>query len=117
MTVQFDVRYIESTQYIDWEEFVRYQSPDPWDDYGGFTVTVGEVGDEAGSNFQVCVATPRAVGRMKRLDERPGILVDHYDPETVERAIIEKVTALKGNDYQDVIDQLRKFMHWEYEGM
>ncbi len=116
MTVQLEVKVID---YEDFGpgEFERYQSPDPFNDYGWFTITVGEVGDPAGSNFQVCVATPRAVGRLKLAGYHPGILVDHYDPETVRQAIVDRVASLKGDHYQELIDQLRTFMHWEYEGM
>ena len=112
-----EVQPISPNDHLEWDDFLRYQSPDPFDDYGWFHVTIGEVGDRAGSDFQVCVATPQAIGRLKQQGDRPGILVDHYNAETVRQAIIDKVESLKGNHYQELIDQLRTFMHWEYEGM
>ena len=117
MAIQFEVQCIESDDYLNWDDFVQHQVSDPLDAYGWFTVTIGEVGDEAGSYFSVCVATPRAVGRLKVMGYRPGILVDHYDAESVERAIVERVASIKGHHYMDLVDQLRGIMQWEYEGM
>jgi hypothetical protein len=72
-----EIHHLESNDYFEWSDFARYESPDPYDDYGWFHVTVGAAGIEGGNDFQVCVATPRAVGRVKRSGSVPGILIDH----------------------------------------
>lgn len=115
--MQAEIHHLESNDYLDWVDFVRYESPDPYDDYGWFHVTVGATGVDGGNDFQVCVATPRAVGRIKRTGNVPGILVDYFDAATVRKAIVDRVTSVKGNTWEQIIDQLREFMHWEYEGM
>lgn len=77
--MQAEIHHLESNDHVDWNDFIRYQSPDPYDDFGWFHVTVGAAGESGGNNFQVCVATPRAVGRIKRDGLVPGILVDQFE--------------------------------------
>ena len=47
----------------------------------------------------------------------PGILVDRFDAETVGRAIRDRVAAIAAYEWFQVVDELREFMIWEYEGM
>ncbi len=115
--MQAEIHHLESNDHVDWDDFVRYQSPDPYDDYGWFSVTIGAGGETGGNDFQVCVATPRAIGRIKRTGFIPGILVDQFDSETVEKAIRDRVAAVHGHSWDQIVDQLREFMRWEYEGM
>ena len=69
------------------------------------------------TNFQVCVATPRAVSRVRLTGHMPGILVNRFDADTVGRAIRDRVSSIQAHAWFQVVDQLREFMHWEYEGM
>ena len=107
---------LESNNHLDWESFARYQSPDPYDDFGWFRVTIGASDVDGGNDFQVCVATPRADGRIKRSGSVPGILVDRFDADTVSKAVRERVESIEGS-WEQIVDQLRRFMRWEYEGM
>ena len=115
--MEAEIQHLESNDFTNWSDFERYESADPCDDYGWFHVTVGPLGMEGGNDFQVCVATPRAVGRVKQAGFAPGILVDHFDAESVHNAIHARVTSINGHTWNDIVDQLRRFMHWEYEGM
>lgn len=56
-----EVHHLESNDYTDWSDFERYESPDPYDDFGWFHVTIGASGIKGGNDFQVCVATPRGL--------------------------------------------------------
>lgn len=115
--MQAEIHHIESIDHVDWNDFMMYQSPDPYDDFGWFHVTIGAAGITGGNDFKVCVATPRAVGRIKRDGIVPGILVDQFDAATVEQAIRDRVNSVSADSWQQLVDQLRQFMHWEYEGM
>ncbi|MEZ6116800.1 MAG: Imm8 family immunity protein [Pirellulaceae bacterium] len=115
--MQAEIHQLESNDHVEWNDFVQYQSPDPYDDYGWFHVTIGATGVPGGNDFQVCVATPRAVGRIKRDGFVPGILVDQFDAATVEKVIRDRVESVRGHSWDEVVNQLRDFMRWEYEGM
>lgn len=111
------IHHLESNNHADWDDFVQYRSPDPYDDYGWFHLTIGATGVTGGNDFQVCVATQRAVGRIKRKGFVPGILVDEFDPAIVEKAIRDRVDSVCVHSWEQIVDHLREFMHWEYEGM
>lgn len=115
--MQAEIHHLESNDYVDWNDFVHYESPDPYDDFGWFHLTIGSSDVAGGNDFQVCVATPRAVGRIKRGGNVPGILVDRFDAATVEKGIRDRVASICGHNWEQIVDQLREFMHWEYEGM
>jgi hypothetical protein len=112
-----EIHCLESNDFLDWKDFAEYQSRDPYDDYGWFHVTVGATDVEGSNDFQVCVATPRAVGRIKRTGAIPGILVDYFDAATVRNAVHVRIESVKGSSWDEIVAQLRKFMRWEYEGM
>ncbi len=46
--MQAEIHHLESNDHIDWNDFVRYQSPDPYDDYGWFQLTIGASGVTGG---------------------------------------------------------------------
>jgi hypothetical protein len=115
--VQAEVQSICPNDFDGWQGFLEYKSPDPYDDFSWFTLTIGLVGEEASNNFQVCVATPRAIPRVKDSGYIPGILVDHFDAKSIEKAIHERVASLQAHAWFQIVDHLREFMHWEYEGM
>jgi hypothetical protein len=112
-----EIHHLESNNYLDWKDFAEHQSSDPYDDFGWFHVTVGASEIEGGNDFQVCVATPRAVGRVKRSGDVPGILVDRFDAKNVRKAIYDRIESIEGCSWDQIVEQLRKFMRWEYEGM
>ena len=112
-----EVHHLESNDHLRWSDFAQYDSPDPYDDYGWFHITVGASGIEGGNDFQVCVATPRAVGGVKRTGRIPGIIVDQFDADSVRKAIYDRVASIEGHTWEQIVEQLRAFMLWEYEGM
>jgi hypothetical protein len=109
--------HLEPLDHAGWEAFVQYQSPDPYDDYGWFNLTIGAADEDGANNFLACVATPRAVGRVKRAGFLPCILVDHFDAQTVARALHARVNSVHGHTWEELVDRLRQCMRWEYEGM
>ncbi len=111
------IHHLESNDYLDWNDFEAYKSLYPYDDFGWFHVTVGTAEFDGGNDFQVCIATPKAVGRIMRSGKRPGILVDQFDAMTVRNAIYDRVESIEANTWEHIVEQLRKFMQWEYEGM
>ena len=117
IVIQPKVQHICPNDFDGWSAFERYDSADPYDDFSWFTLTIGLAGEEAGNNFQVCVATPRAVSRVRLTGHMPGILVNRFDADTVGRAIRDRVSSIQAHAWFQVVDQLREFMHWEYEGM
>jgi hypothetical protein len=115
--LQAEVHSLESNDHCDWATFAKHKVPDPYDDYGWFQVTVGTAGIHGDNDFQVCVATPRAVSRLRQAGMEPGILVDNFDAATVRKAIVDRVSSVSADTWEQIVDELRKFMHWEYEGM
>ncbi|PQO42811.1 Imm8 family immunity protein [Blastopirellula marina] len=112
-----EVKYCCPNDHLDWDEFEKNPPQDLLNAYGWFYVTIGEVGSDAGNDFQVCVATPRAVGRLKASGMLPGILVDSFDTTSIRQAIDAKVCSAGEGNWRQALDRLRTFMHWEYEGM
>ncbi len=115
--VTLEIHNLQSNDYADWDDFVSYQSLDPYDDFGWFHLTIGIEGQVGGNDFQVCVATPKSIGRVQRSGSTPGIIVDQFDATSVRSAIIDRIESIKAYSWDQVVDQLRLFMHWEYEGM
>ena len=115
--MQAEIHSLESMDHTNWDDFVCYRSADPYDDYGWFHLTIGSSGVTGGNDFQVCVATPRSVGRLKHDGFVPGILVDRFDAATVEKAIRDRIDLVAGHSWEQIVDQLQEFMRWEYEGM
>lgn len=111
------IHHLEPNDHVDWTAFAEHESPDPYDDCGWFHVTIGATDNVGANDFQLCVATPRSVGRVKQSGSEPGIIVDRFDAATVRKAIYERVTSIEGLSWEEIVEQLRKFMRWEYEGM
>ena len=115
--IRAEVHSLESNDHTDWSDFVASESPDPYDDFGWFHVTIGATDVDGGNDFQVCVATPRAFGRSKRSGSVPGILVDRFDAQSVRDAVHDRVNSIEAHSWDQIVDELRTFMRWEYEGM
>ena len=101
----------------EWEAFESHEPADPSDDYGWFHVRIGANDSAATNDFQVCVATPRACGRAKAAGSRPGIIVDRFDATSVRDAVFQRVESIEARDWEALVEELRAFMLWEYEGM
>lgn len=115
--MQAKILYLESNSYSSWEEFANSASDDPFDDFGWFHVTVGTEETDGGNDFQLCIATPKAVGRAKHNSSVPGLIVDRFNANTIKLALTHKISSIQANSWEEIVDQLRAFMHWEYEGI
>lgn len=101
-----------------WPAFVARPSAHPWDNYGWFTLTIGPEGDPGTNYFQVLVSTPTAAARARgQARYFRGLLVDSFEPSLIEQTLSSYVESLRGVDWQDLVDQLRRVSLWEYEGM
>ena len=115
--IRAEIHSLETNDHTDWADFVAHVSPDPYDDFGWFHVTVGATDVNGGNDFQVCVSTPRAVNRAKQDGRVPGILVDRFDAQSVHDAVHDRIHAIEAHTWDQIVDECRTFMHWEYEGM
>jgi hypothetical protein len=125
--LQAEVHGIEPNDFPSWDEFVRHESSDPFDDDGWFTVHIGCRGGQGTDLWQVRVATRAAVGRIKaqshgmtkdkrRQAKFKGLIVENFNGKSVETAIHDYVTGIKATTWEPILDHLRKAMDWEYEG-
>lgn len=111
-----EVRSLEACNHpIDWSEFIEYESPDPYDDFGWFRISVGATEVVGTNDFHVCVSTVRAIGRARRSGSSPGIIVDQFDAQSVSDAVHARVSGIQAHSWDQIVDELRTFAHWEYE--
>jgi hypothetical protein len=116
--VTAELRWIAPNDYPGWDAFVAAERPDPWDDFGWFTVGIGAEGAEGTNNFQVLVATPAAASRAQGDGTRfKGVIVDAFEPDAILATLREYVSGIPGNCWEDILTRLRRDMYWEYEGM
>ena len=111
------IHSLETNDHDDWSAFAEYESIDPYDDFGWFHVTVGATDIEGGNDFQLCVSTPRAVRRAKLAGAIPGILVDRFDAQSVRDAVHARIDSIVVHTWDQIVNECRAFMHWEYDGM
>ena len=111
------IHSLETNDHDDWSAFAAHESVDPYDDFGWFHVTIGATGIEGGNDFQLCVSTPRAVTRAKHDGAVPGILVDRFDAQSVYDAVHARIKSIEFHTWDQIVNECRTFMHWEYEGM
>lgn len=112
-----EIRWIQSNDHHEWPE---WQPSTEEEELQWFTVAIGEVGVEGADNFQVAVATPRAITRTasKRRGRYVGLVIDSFDATTAEAAIHNFVASLDpGISWRDVVEQLETVMRWEFRGM
>jgi hypothetical protein len=107
---------ISPNDYQSWEAFAAAEHPEPWDEFGWFVLDIGVDGQEGTTLFQVLVATPAAVSRAKGNDKHRRILVvDSFEPEALAAALKDHVSSLRADTWDEVVEQLRRNMYWEYE--
>jgi hypothetical protein len=114
-----ELRDIDPNDYAGWEAFAAADRPEePWDAFGWFTLSLAPEGDRGTNYFQVLVTTPAAVSRAAGPGGRfRGIIVETFEPEVIAQTLRDHVASVQGLTWQELIDQLRQTMHWEYEGM
>ena|SRR6267378_3145967 len=112
-----ELRDISPNDFLDWQCFAAAERPEPWDDFGWFSLAIGPEGDPGSEIFQVLVATPAAVSRAKGNRGRfQGIIVESFEPEIIVRILHEYVSSVTGNNWSELVSQFRRSMFWEYEG-
>ena len=112
------LRFIESNDTLDWDTFAERETPEPWNDWGWFTLGIGPKDEEGTDLFQVVICTPAA--KHKTIDgheEFRGIVVDSFEPDTIKTELQEFVDSVSGLDWTDCVRQLQASLRWEYEGM
>jgi hypothetical protein len=113
-----ELRAIEPNDYPGWDAFVAANRPTPWDDFGWFTLSIAPEGDAGADYFQVLIATPAAVSRAKgKSGAFRGLVVNTFEPAVVAQTLRDQISSLQALTWQDLVDQLRRTMLWEYEGM
>lgn len=88
--------------------------------YFPLTVTIGERGQKAGSNFQLLVATPEALRSRAGngdyvLAGRATLVVTSFSWHALRKAVEEIVASCTGRDLDESVEKLRRYFDWEYE--
>jgi hypothetical protein len=113
-----ELRSIEPNDYPGWEAFAAAPVAEPWNHFGWFTLSIGREGSPGEDLFQVVVTTPGAVSRATSKGRRfRGLVIDWFEPEAVARRLRAFVSSAPGHTWEEIVDQLREVMLWEYEGM
>jgi hypothetical protein len=114
--VRPELHDISPNDYESWEAFAAVKRPEPWDDFGWFVLHVGLEGQEGSDLFQVLIATPAAISRAKGNDKHRRVLVvESFEPEALQTALKAHVSNLAGHTWDEIVEQLRRNMYWEYE--
>jgi hypothetical protein len=113
-----ELRAIDPNDYPGWDAFVAADRPTPWDDFGWFTLSIAPEGNPGSDYFQVLIATPAAVSRARGTSGAfRGLIVNTFEPSVIAQTIRDQIAGLQAHTWQDLVDQLRRTMPWEYEGM
>jgi Immunity protein 8 len=113
-----ELRAIEPNDYPGWDAFVAADRPTPWDDFGWFTLSIAPEGDPGADNFQMLVATPAAISLAKgNSGAFRGLVVNTFEPAVIAQTLRDHIASLQALTWQDLVDQFRRTMFWEYEGM
>lgn len=102
---------------MEWNDLL---DDDKWNSYCNFTVGIGLENKEGTDLFQLTLTTPKAQGQAFKaaFNGTQSIHVVHqFTQSAIEHKIHELVSNIEGQSWMDITNQLRKFMHWEYEGM
>jgi len=113
-----ELRAIEPNDYPGWDVFAAANRPTPRDDFGWFTLYIAPEGDPGADNFQVLIATPAAISRAKGESRTfRGLVVEMFEPAVIAQTLRDQISSLQALTWEDLVDQLRRTMLWEYEGM
>ena len=110
--MQAKVHGIEANDIPDWP---HWSPAGPAEEFQWFTVAIGAESGSGADLFQAAVATRAGLQERRCKSKFVGLLVDRYEPATVERAIREFVAGCKAPSWEDVVDLLRARLFWEYE--
>lgn len=114
-----ELRSILPNDTLDWNAFVASPRQQPSDGFGWFTLDIGPEGHQGTNMFQVLISTPSAASQARSPGERQfrGFIVDLFEPEIIRSTLQSYVSSVSGQDWTEIVEQLRKRMEWEYEGM
>src|SRR5262245_18708298 len=113
-----ELRAIEPNDYPGWDAFAVADRPTPWDDFSWFTLWIAPEGDAGSDSFQVLIATPAAISRAKgNSGTFRGLIVESFEPSVIVQTLRDHIASVQARTWDDLVDQLRRTMLWEYEGM
>ena len=113
-----ELRWLETNDFRSWDEFAAAERPDPFDCSGWFSCGIGLDAEEGTENFRFLAATRGAVVRVQQERRRLRFLVvDEFTKESIEHALRQHISGIKGNSSQEISSQLRKTMYSEYESL
>ena len=113
--IEVQIDWIEPTDFLGWDEFEEFSAYDPLDHFQWFTICVSEAKKDRGTNFDVLVSTPKAIGRAKKKNEKfKGLVIDSFSPTEAKNAIEQKVNKGRYYSYHDIVESLKVDMYWEY---
>ncbi len=104
-----EVRDIVANDLDKWELWIP---SDPLQVYQWFTISVGVVGQYGADNFQLAAATRE--GRPRKSKHFSGIIVDEWNCDSVSNAIVEYVSSICGDTWEDIVRRLEEVCYWEY---
>ncbi len=104
---------------LDWATFVAADHSESWNGHGWFTLDIGPEGEQGTNTFQAYVATPTASHKAIGNGELSlgGFVVESFDPDSIRQVLKSYVASIEGADWTTIVDQLRRRLLWEYEGM
>jgi hypothetical protein len=115
--VRAELRSIEPNDFLGWQAFAAAPHEEPWDDFGWFMLGIGPLGEEGSDLFQVLVTTPAAIPRLEADKRRRMFIVDSFEPDSLAHTLRDYVASISGLSWMDIVRQLQRTMHWEYEEM
>ncbi len=116
--IEIELKDIDPNDFDGWEELQRYAPEDPYDDSTWLTVSIGPANEEGADYFQVHVATPRAISRLKADGQRfKGLVVPAFSSREIEQTLNSEIASVHASDWPEAVRELQRTMLWEYEGM
>lgn len=113
--MQAEVKWIEPNDCANWAAFT---TEDPLDDFGWFTLGIGDTDSEGDETFQVLISTPAAIPRAQGNASRfRGLITPQLTVEDIQATLHRHVSSVSGTTWNEVVSQLRRTMDWEYDGV
>ena len=111
-----ELRHVSPNDYASWDTFAAAPHPEPWDEFGWFVLEIGVAGEPETTSFQVLASTPAAVARAKGgAPHRRVLVVDSFEPAALAASLKERVGGVIAPTWDGVVEELRRWMYWEYE--
>lgn len=110
---------LEIKSYDSTDVEVSWWTPELHEDvYFPVTVRVGEVGSEAGDNFEVMITTPEALRKHAPgdvLSTRATLVLADYSPQLLRSTLERIVRRCSAHTWSESVLKLQRYFRWEYE--